>query len=75
MNLLFISDDNISKEFSGAGGLSLVALVIKNLLANAGDIKKVGSIPVLGRSPEEGKATHSSIVAWRIPWTEEPGGQ
>ena len=23
---------------------------------------------------EEGKATHSSILAWRIPWTEEPGG-
>ena len=75
MNLLFIFDDNISKEFSGTGGLSLVALVIKNLLANAGDIKEVGSIPVLGRSPEEGKATHSSIVARRIPWTEEPGGQ
>ena len=75
MNLLFIFDDNISKEFSGTGGLSLVALVIKNLLAKAGDIKEVGSIPVMGRSPEEGKATHSSIVAWRIPWTEEPGGQ
>ena len=25
-------------------------------------------------SPEEGMATHSSILAWRIPWTEEPGG-
>ena len=24
---------------------------------------------------EEGVATHSSILAWRIPWTEEPGGQ
>ena len=24
--------------------------------------------------PEEGTATHSSILAWRIPWTEEPGG-
>ena len=23
---------------------------------------------------EEGRATHSSILAWRIPWTEEPGG-
>ena len=23
---------------------------------------------------EEGMATHSSILAWRIPWTEEPGG-
>ena len=27
-----------------------------------------------GRSPEEEMATHSSILAWRIPWTEEPGG-
>jgi len=24
--------------------------------------------------PEEGMATHSSLLAWRIPWTEEPGG-
>ena len=30
----------------------------------------------LGREDplEEGMATHSSILAWRIPWTEEPGG-
>ena len=27
-----------------------------------------------GRSPGEGNGTHSSILAWRIPWTEEPGG-
>ena len=36
-----------------------------------------GSIPKWGRSPEEGLAVHSSILAWRIPWTEEtdsPGG-
>ena len=33
-----------------------------------------GSIPGLGRSPGEGMATHSSILAWRIPRTEEPGG-
>ena len=31
-------------------------------------------IPGLGRSLEKGKATHSSIHAQRIPWTEEPGG-
>ena len=43
--------------------------MVKNLPANAGD---VGSIPGLGRSPKE-MATHSSILAWRIPWTEEPG--
>ena len=33
-----------------------------------------GSIPELGRSSGEGMATHSSIFAWRIPWTEAPGG-
>ena len=37
---------------------------------NAGDR---GSIPALGRSPGEGNSTQSSILAWKIPWTEEPG--
>ena len=33
-------------------------------------------VPSLGREDplENGMATHSSILAWRIPWTEEPGG-
>ena len=39
----------------------------------AGDTGDMGSIPGSGRSLEEGMATHSSILAWRIPWTEEPG--
>ena len=34
----------------------------------------LGSTSGLGRSPGEGHATHSSILAWKIPWTEEPGG-
>ena len=39
---------------------------------NAGDL---GLIPGLGRSPgEKGMATHSSVLAWRILWTEKPGG-
>ena len=46
--------------------------MIKNLPANAGDIEDMGSISGSGRSPGEGDATHSSILAWRIPWTEEP---
>ena len=33
----------------------------------------MGLIPGLGRSPEEGMETHSSILAWRILWKEEPG--
>ena len=44
--------------------------VVKNLPANAGD---AGSIPVSGRSLKEEMATHSSILAWKMPWTEEPG--
>ena len=48
--------------------------MVKNLPANEGDIRDVGSILGLGRSLEEGMATHSSMLAWRIPWSEEPGG-
>ena len=54
--------------------VSQVVLVVNNLLASAGDIKIwAGS---LGREDplKEVMATHSSILAWRIPWTEEPGG-
>ena len=39
---------------------------------NAGDL---GSIPGLGRFPGEGNATYSSILAWKIPWMEEPGSK
>ena len=46
----------------------------KNPPANAGDIRDVGSILGWGDPLEEGTATHSSIIAWRTPWTEEPGG-
>ena len=37
---------------------------------NVGD---PGSIPGLGRAPGEGNGLHSSTIAWKIPWTEEPG--
>ena len=46
---------------------------IGKVLANAGDIRDVGSIPGLGRSLGGGYATDSNILACRIPWTEEPG--
>ena len=48
--------------------------MVKNLPTNAGDTGDMGSI--LGQEDplEEGIATHSSILAWRIPWTKEPGG-
>ena len=50
-----------------------MVLVVKNPPANAGVIRDVGSI--LGQEDllEEGTATHCSILAWRIPWTEESG--
>ena len=53
-------------------GASQVALMVKNPPASAAEIKDMGLIPGLGRSLEEGMATHSSILAWRNPG--EPGG-
>ena len=51
-----------------------MALTVKNLPANAGDIRD--RVQSLGREDplEEGSGTHSSILAQRTPWTEEPGG-
>ena len=44
-------------------------------IANAGDAKDEGSNPWVWEIPlEKSTATHSSTLAWRIPWTEEPGG-
>ena len=52
----------------------MLALVVKNSPASAGDRGDAGSIPGLGRSLEKEMATHSSIPPWRVPWTEKPGG-
>ena len=50
---------------------SLVAQTVKNLPAM--QATQVGS---LGQEDplERAMATHSSVLAWKIPWTEEPGG-
>ena len=53
---------------------SRVALAVKNLPANAGDARDVSSAPGLGRSPEGAQGNQLQYFAWRIPWTEEPGG-
>ena len=45
--------------------------VVKNLPANAGDL---GSILDWEDPLEQERATHLGILAWEIPWTEEPGG-
>ena len=41
--------------------------------ASAYNVGDPGSIPGLGRSPGEGNGNQSSILAWKIPWMEEPG--
>ena len=48
--------------------------MVKNLPVNAGDVRDAGLIPGWEDPLEEDMATHSSILAWRIPWTAEPGG-
>ena len=55
-------------------------LVVKNLPANAGDTRDASRIPGSERPSgwedpqEKGMATDSSILVWKIPWAEEPGG-
>ena len=67
----------IEKPNTRRQGMALIllgfpgGLAVKNLPANARDS---GYIPGSGRSLEKEMATHSSILAWEIPWTEEPGG-
>ena len=46
----------------------------KNLCAMQGDLRDVGSSLGQEDPMEEGMATHSSVLAWRIPWIEELGG-
>ena len=50
--------------------------MVKNLPANAGDTETQETfVQSLGQedAPEEEMGTHTSILAWKIPWTEEPG--
>ena len=61
------ADDSVSTHLKGFSNSS----VVKNLPASAGD---AGLILGSWRSLEKEMTTHSSILAWEIPWTEEPGG-
>ena len=47
--------------------------MVKNTHANTGGMRVKGLIPGLGSSPGEDMATRSSILTWRVQWTEEPG--
>ena len=48
--------------------------MVNTLPTNAGDLRDVGLIPGLGRSPGGGYDNPLQYSSWRIPWTEEPGG-
>ena len=50
-----------------------MVLVVKNLPANAGDKDRLVQFLGWDNPLEEGMATHSGILAWKIPWTEKPG--
>ena len=51
-----------------------MAQLIKNMLDNAGDAREEG-LPLGQEDPlQKEMATHYSILAWKIPWTEDPGG-
>ena len=51
-----------------------MALLVKNLPADVGELRDEGLIPGWQDPLEKEMAIHSSISAWRIPWTEEPAG-
>ena len=69
-NSMDMNLSNSGYKFPPCTRASLVAQMVKNLLA----VQETW-VQYLGwEDPlEEGMATHSSILAWRIPWTEEPG--
>ena len=48
--------------------------MVKDMPANAGNIRDVGRSPGRGDPLEKGTEAHSSILARRIPWIKEPGG-
>ena len=51
-------------------GASQVAIVVKNPPANEGELRSLGQEDPL----KEEMSTQSSILAWKVPWTEKPGG-
>ena len=60
-------------ELNGRQVASQLALVLKTLLASAGEVRGASWIPGLGISPGGGHSNPLQYFAWRIPWTEEPG--
>ena len=63
--------DNVDFVLRFGLGLYVMAQTVKNLSA----MQEIWVLSLGRENPlEKGMATHSSILAWRIPWTEEPGG-
>ena len=62
------------KWYQQLTGASQMALMVNNPPANAGDTRDMGSIPGLEDPLEKGMATHSTLLLWRIPWTESLAG-
>ena len=73
-HVVLVSTDKLAIciHISPPSGASLVAQMVKNLAATQEETR----VQSLGQEDplEKGMVTHSSILAWRIPWTEEPGG-
>ena len=68
------SDMTEQRSLSSNSKVSQMALVVKNPCTNATVKSTTSSISGSGNPLQESMATHSSILAWRNPWTEEPGG-
>ena len=68
---IFSSGERITISHMVAITLFLIKHTFWNIVCNVGD---PGSISGREDPPEKGMATHPSALAWRIPWTEEPGG-
>ena len=64
--VVICNSDSLDKNFQ-------VALVIKNPPPSAGDMRVMGSILGLGKFPGVGHGNPLQYLAWKTPWTEEPG--
>ena len=60
-------------EIASSATYDQLVLVVKKLPDSAGDVRHSGSIRGQKDPLQEDEQTHSSVLAWNIPWTEEPG--
>ena len=74
-----INRQHVVYQYNGMLFIQVASLVLLGFTCSsvskesACNVGGLGSIPGSGRSPRKGNATHSSILAWRIPQTEDPG--